>query len=161
MSGIQILATGPDLAVRGIRRIEPVIEETIREARKELQILAYLFTPKALHILNLVEEAAERGVRITMVINNLKSQPQAIKSKLKSLTKKSQNVSVFDFTGSNKEQLHAKIIVADRKRAIIGSANFTWGGMFSNYEIGVLIEDKSIWDLARVIDSLAQQSKNI
>jgi cardiolipin synthase len=161
MSHIEILATGHALITKGIRGIEPVMEEIIKEAKSEIQILAYMFTAQAHHILNLVEKAAEKGVKITIIVNNLSSQAPTIKSKLKTLAGKFSHVKVFDFIDPKKGHLHAKILVIDRKKALIGSANFSWGGMFSNYEICVLIEDENVWTLAQAVDILTQLSRKI
>ena len=40
--------------------------------------------------------------------------------------------------------LHAKVYVVDRCRAIITSANLTEGGLFTNYECGVLVDDNEV-----------------
>jgi len=40
--------------------------------------------------------------------------------------------------------LHAKVYVVDGRRAIITSANLTEGGLFTNYECGVLVDDDQI-----------------
>ena len=50
----------------------------------------------------------------------------------------------------NKSQLHSKIYIFDDKKAIVSSANLTNGGLISNYEYGILLEDKSI--VHKVID---------
>ena len=55
---------------------------------------------------------------------------------------------------ANGRQLHAKVIVVDRKGAVIGSANFSWGGMVANYEVGVLIDGYEAWKMAKLIDEL-------
>ncbi len=39
------------------------------------------------------------------------------------------------------KQLHAKLYVVDRKEAIIASANLTKGGIESNYEVGIWLND--------------------
>lgn len=41
-------------------------------------------------------------------------------------------------------RVHAKIMVADRARAIIGSANLTEGGLYDNYEYNVRINSPPI-----------------
>ena len=51
-------------------------------------------------------------------------------------------------------RLHAKVYVADRRRAIIGSANLTPSGLDHNMEYGVLIDDPSV--VARVHRDLMQ-----
>lgn len=76
MSMVQILAKGPELIKNGARGIEPVIEELINSSEKEIHIMAYIFTPSALHILHLLDQAAERGVRITVVVNRKDSQDE-------------------------------------------------------------------------------------
>ena len=42
------------------------------------------------------------------------------------------------------EILHAKILVADGRRVLAGSANPTFRGMMKNYELGFLVEDGKI-----------------
>jgi len=157
---VEILATGPELIGKGIRGIEPVIEEIIRQADSEIHLMAYLVTPSAMRILELLDEAAERGVKITMVVNNLNSQDATIVSALNSMSKKYRHVKVFNFNDPEGRQLHAKVIVADRKKAIVGSANLSWGGMYSNYEIGLLIEGEPAWQLAAIVDFLGHCTSN-
>jgi len=155
---VKILATGLELIGKGIRGIEPVIEEIIRQANSEIHLMAYLVTPSAMKILRLLDEAAERGVKIRMVINNLGSQDATIVSALKSMSKKHPHVRIFNFNDPRGRQLHAKVIVVDRKKAVVGSANLSWGGMYSNYEIGLLVDGEPAWQLAAIIDFLAYES---
>ena len=51
-------------------------------------------------------------------------------------------------------KLHAKAIVADARTALIGSANFTAGGLRLNYEVGVRTSGRVARDLVRVVDLL-------
>jgi cardiolipin synthase len=62
---------------------------------------------------------------------------------------------VHSFESNGKDYLHAKALIIDRKKAIIGSANLSWGGMFSNHEIAVLLEGKEMWSLASLLELLA------
>ena len=155
MSEIQILATGPELVREGLRAIESVMQEIILGASKEIQIVGYVFTPQASQILALVRQAAEKGISVTFVVNNLDSQNEKVKLELLQLRKSYPRVRVVDFHDKEGRQLHAKVVVADRRSAVIGSANFSWGGMVANYEIGVLIVGDAAWKLAQVIDRLA------
>ena len=156
MNRIEILATGPELIQRGIRGIEPVVEEIINDAENEIQMVAYIFTSRAIHLLNLMERAAERGIKIDMIINHLESQDEAVRSKLSFLSSRFPHVKIFNFVDPEGRQLHAKIIVVDRKSAVIGSANFSWGGMYANYEIGLLLQGEVVWKLAGIIDFFTQ-----
>lgn len=152
MNKVQILATGFEFMKEGVRGIEPVIEELINSAQEEIHIMAYIFTPSALHILHLLNDAAERGIKITMVVNRIEFQDEQIKAWLNSAGKKFPHVRVVNFCNPEGRQLHAKVIVSDRNRALVGSANFSWGGMVANYEIGILLEGDLAWKLAELID---------
>lgn len=48
--------------------------------------------------------------------------------------------------------LHAKVYAADRREAIITSANLTRGGLLTNYEYGVLLSDPSV--VGQIVDDL-------
>ena len=158
MTEVMILATGPELVRDGARAIEPVIEELMLDAKAEIHIVAYLFTSQASRFLRLLRETAERGIRLTIVVNHLEAQDRTVRDRLLFLAEKFAHVTVTSFT-KNGAQLHAKTVVADRKRAVVGSANFSWGGMTTNYELGVLLEGDAAWDLARLIDLLATKPK--
>jgi cardiolipin synthase len=150
----EIIGTGPEFIKSGIRGIEPTTEEIIRGAKVEIQVMVYVFTSNALHILSLLENAAKRGIRITIIVNNLDTQEQVIISKLREIADHFPYVRILNFIDNKKRQLHAKVVIADRKKAIVGSANLSWGGMYSNYEVGVRIEGKGAWKLAELVDSL-------
>jgi phosphatidylserine/phosphatidylglycerophosphate/cardiolipin synthase-like enzyme len=156
----EIVGTGPDFVTKGIRGIEPLTEETIRSAASEIQIMAYVFTRRALHLLALLEKAAEQGIQITIIVNHLNSQEPIIVSKLRELADHFPYVKVLDFN-VRRQQLHAKVIIADRARAILGSANFSWGGLYANYEVGVRVEGELAWKLSGLVDSLGAGLKKI
>lgn len=69
----------------------------------------------------------------------------------------------FESNGGNifqKQMLHAKVVVVDRKKAVLGSANFSWGGMAAHYEIGVLLEGDEAWTLSKLVDDVADSPEN-
>ncbi len=154
---VEILATGQELIEGGTRAFEPVIEETIKGAKKEVQVLAYVFTPHAGRILDLLENVSERGIAVTLVLNSIGSQDKSVRLQLGRIAK-FQHVRIYDFAGKEGKQLHAKVIVADRNRALVGSANLSWGGMFGNYEVGVFLEGHAAWKLAGLIDTLVDKA---
>jgi len=51
--------------------------------------------------------------------------------------------------------LHIKALVADGRRAYVGSANFTWGGIGQQAELGVLLEGPSVSRIAAYLQQLA------
>ncbi len=158
MNRVQIVGTGPDFVGQGVRSVEPVLEELIRGSRQEIHLAAYLFTPEATGLIDLLSAAANRGVKQTIVVNRLSTQDSEVRSRLTKLVMNSSDVNLRDYS-PKKSQLHAKVLVADRSRALIGSANFTWGGMVSNYELGLYVEGELCWKLAHLIDILASKSR--
>lgn len=64
-------------------------------------------------------------------------------------------VKIVDFYDPRGEELHAKVIVVDRQKAVVGSAYFTRNGMVLNREIAVLINGCAAWNLASLIGRLS------
>ena len=153
MSTVEVLATGQKFLKHGLRGTGPVIEDLISDATDEVHMLAYVITPHAKHVLDLLEAALERGVRVTIVVNKLAGQNPTVVERFKGLSKTHRYFRVADFD-TPKIDLHAKVIVVDRKRAVVGSANLSFGGMTKNHEIGVSFEGKEAWKLSKIIDSL-------
>jgi phosphatidylserine/phosphatidylglycerophosphate/cardiolipin synthase-like enzyme len=160
LNKVQIVGTGPDFVGLGVRSVEPVLHELLQGARREIHLAAYLFTPEATGLIDLLQSAAGRGVRQTIVVNRISSQDPDIRTRLIELAHSSAEVNLRDYS-LKKSQLHAKVVVADRSRALVGSANFTWGGMVSNYELGILVEGELCWQLAHMVDVLADGSKAV
>lgn len=78
-----------------------------------------------------------------------------VRSRLAALSAEYSWVTVVDFTYTTGNQIHAKVVVVDRRKAVVGSANFSWRGMYGNYEIGVLIRNKPAWTLGKIVDRLS------
>jgi phosphatidylserine/phosphatidylglycerophosphate/cardiolipin synthase-like enzyme len=57
--------------------------------------------------------------------------------------------------GRPKELVHAKVVVADRQVAYVGSANLTAGGMTDTVEVGVLLRGPCVDTVADFVDGLA------
>lgn len=150
---IEILGTGELFTGYGVRSIGVVIGELVRSAKNEIQVMAYLITSP--DFIDLLVEAAEKGIKITAIINSLSEQPVNIKNKLENATGRFPYFRVREFSAKNKGNLHAKVIVVDREKAIVGSANFTRSGIASgNHEIAVLVRGKEAEKLAGLIDRL-------
>lgn len=141
--------------------MESSMLELINYAKDEIQIISYAITNGANNILSAIDEALGRGVRVTFVINSNEEMSKRINSSLYSLKNKYTYIKIRLFNSTEKADLHAKIMVADRKSAIVGSSNLTSRGLIWNLEIGFFIEDRSVWKLAEVIDKIAEMSTQI
>ena len=155
---IRIVATGPRFIGSGIRSFESVIEELINSADDEIHVAVYLIAPSASHIIRLIESKAECGVRVNILVNSLDELDVRIKNSLiklrENFPKSVRVVSFGDLKKPGEGDFHAKILIVDRKKALIGSANLSWGGTVANYEIGILIEGEIAWQMAGLIDEL-------
>ena len=159
MTDLTILATGSDLIRDEVRGTEPATRELIMGTREEIHVLAYTVSTEGMHIINLLETGLRRGLRICLVVNKMHEKDRTVVDALLGLNRKYSRLVLGDFHDPGGRDLHAKVLVADREAAIIGSANMSWRGMSGNYEIGVLIRDKSCWKLADMIDGLAEKFK--
>jgi len=102
LTSVEILATGPELIRQGIRGTEPVVEETIQSAKKGIQVIAYVFTYNAKRVLDLLDQAARKGVKVAVTVNNVKKQESRVKTKLEKL----EGVApVFDFDDPHGKQV--------------------------------------------------------
>ena len=153
----QVLVTGRYFAGFGLRAIGPVLQELIQSAEVELHLIAYLLTESGAPLIELLEIALERGVKVTFILNEYEGNSAELKSRLRSMAQRHEHAKLLTYNEKESGSLHAKVLVADRKRAVVGSANLSWGGMVTNNEIAVLVEDGSAWELASLIDRLGTQ----
>ena len=129
MTRVEILSTHPDILKLGVRSTERSMLELIYGAKDELQIISYAITTGANKVLTAIGEALSRGVKLTFVINGNEELSQRIVASLNSLKDKYNHSKIYVFNSGENVDLHAKIMVADRKLAIIGSSNLTSRGL--------------------------------
>lgn len=147
-----ILATGERLVGAGVRSFEPVMMELIEGAVSEVQIAAYRFDPSFVGVLELLLERGVRGVETTVVTRDIAGQHRRVQAALGKLARTQR---VVEFPDREHSLLHMKVLVADRREALLGSANFTMGGLVSNYELGVWLNGDEAWQISRLVDLLA------
>jgi phosphatidylserine/phosphatidylglycerophosphate/cardiolipin synthase-like enzyme len=154
-----LLITGQHFGRKGLRGVLPVMQELVGAARRELHLLAYVVTRSALPLIEQIDTALSRGIRATIVVNVIPGQAIELLDELSELGARYPHAAVRFFQADDGSQLHAKVLVCDRERAVLGSANYTWGGLVTNHEVGVLLDGRPAWELARLTDRLALESK--
>nr|WP_092075119.1 phospholipase D family protein [Dendrosporobacter quercicolus]NSL49634.1 hypothetical protein [Dendrosporobacter quercicolus DSM 1736]SDN33866.1 cardiolipin synthase [Dendrosporobacter quercicolus] len=154
MKEVRYLATGSQWLGRGIESVHSNVCQMIEETSQELIIVAYSIGTGAIETIDSLEALLHRGVNVKILVNRFDGQPQGIREAIFRLSQSYLNFRVFDFSPSDGSDLHAKVIISDRKRAIIGSANLSWRGMVTNHEIAVMIGDDSIELVAKVVDEI-------
>ncbi len=120
---------------------EAAFRHLFREATEELVLVSPFIGSEPVEVL--CEEVSRRNLTTTLTIRCVAnfSPPHLLSgsvdsSALLKLTTACPRTQVFHLGG-----LHAKVYIADRKAALITSANFTLGGWRRNRELGLRLED--------------------
>ncbi len=150
---IHIVATGEAWVGSGIRSFASMIKEVIEECRNSLSLTIYTISDE--EIVRSIKNALERGVSVEIFVYypNDSTANESTKN-IFALEKDYNNLLLHRISD---KLLHAKVIVADGKRFITGSANATFSGMVTNYELGLLIEDRKV--AYRILDLLRRISQ--
>jgi len=144
----------------GIRSINSLLEESLPKAIAEVQIVAYRITKGSGEFLQWLAACLNRGLRVSLVINRFEKQSTTIKEQLLQLSHEFPYFTLLDFCPEDaSEDLHAKIIVIDRTKALIGSSNITWKGLVLNHELGVFIEGPTAARISGLIDTLERDQR--
>jgi len=138
----------------GIGSIESALGKLFREAKQEILLTAYSITSGADILFDWLDIALSRGVEIKMIVNHLEGQPPVVIQKLQGLVKKYQHFYLYDFHRDEWVDLHAKLVVADRQIAIVGSSNLSRRGLLTNYELALSITGQVATDIACAVDSI-------
>ncbi|OKI54196.1 hypothetical protein AMK17_24565 [Streptomyces sp. CB00072] len=130
-----------------------MVSELIDSARTELLLVSYASYPPA-SLSAALASAATRGVEVTLLLEQQADNPKFTGSTGFSRLP----VTRLSWPAHQREPgaaLHAKIIVVDRRVALIGSANLTGHAFEKNFECGILLRDAdSARAIAGHIDSL-------
>jgi len=155
---VEIIATGKGFESPGVRSFETVIKELFQSAQIEVQVAIYLISPSAIDLVQFLGDRASRGIRVTIILNSLKETCSSVRQILLNFSRTLGDLfRVYSFKERFGTDLHAKVVVVDRKKAIIGSSNFSWGGMVENHEMGVMVEGYPAWQIATLLDNLVDE----
>lgn len=148
-----IVWTGPASGVHTARLTSAVVSELIDSARSELLLVSYAAFPPASLTASL-DAAAARGVKVTLLLEQPADNPAFHQGSAFPTVPAER----WSWPIQNREPgaaLHAKIIVVDRRTALIGSANLTSHAFEKNLECGILLRDSAHANaIARHLDSL-------
>lgn len=153
-NGVTVAVTGLAWMGSGIGSIETSMESLFRESRQEILITAYAVSNAADMILNWMEGSLSRGVLIRFAINKLNEQPQGVARRLNELNQIFPHFHLYTFQGDGDEDLHAKVIVADRNSAIVGSSNLSRRGLHTNHELALIVKGQGAQAVAEALDKL-------
>jgi len=139
------VVSGTDLDPRSYPRLTgETVVALIGQAHRELLIAtAYIDGGGARALLPSLAAAAARGVAIEFAAVERLARDGAIDLIERELAASRATLDIRrldDVAGFP----HVKVLVADRERAYLGSANFTFPGMTSNFELGALVEGEDV-----------------
>jgi cardiolipin synthase len=154
---IDIAVTGKYWVGRGAGSITTALKQLLLQAEDEVQITSYSLGRNTLDLIDTLDRLSARGIRVQLIVNKFNNQPPEAKTRLKEISRRYPYFTLLNFEPKNKsEELHAKIIVVDRRYAMIGSPNISWHGMIANHEIAIIVENGVSAKIASMIDKLAR-----
>jgi phosphatidylserine/phosphatidylglycerophosphate/cardiolipin synthase-like enzyme len=156
---VNVVATGLSWLGGGIRSVEQALISLVAEATQEILVTAYSLTSGSGRVMERVTRAASSGIRCVLIINRFSEQRPEARASLEALASRHPtSVTVYDFQDKAAEGLHAKVLVVDRKAAVIGSANLTFHGMTASHELGLVVRGPTAASVASAIDLLTGSS---
>lgn len=155
-ANVRVVVSGSAWMGSGLGSIESALYQLFEQANDEVTIVAYAISNAATMLFQQLTALLQRGIRVRLLVNRFTRQPPGVQKQCHDLQRRFSNLmQVFSFTPQSDEaDLHAKIILVDRKYALVGSANLSLRGLMDNHELGVVIEGAGAADIARAIDQL-------
>lgn len=139
----------------GIGSIDTAVERLMASTERDAIVVTYSLTAGARTFFGCLKECLSRGVRVALIVNRLIEQDAFALEMLTALTREFRNLHAYDFTDPTGGELHAKLIIADRRQAIVGSANLSWSGMVANHELAMVVTDQAdVQWVAEAVDRL-------
>lgn len=154
---MNVAVTGGAWMGSGVGSIESALTALFREAEEEVTLTAYAISDSADLLFDMLDAALARGIQVKLIVNRLSGQPARAVGQLRALAQIYPHLHLYDFTLKEGEDLHAKVIVADRRRAMVGSSNLSRRGLIANHELAVLIEGAPAEEIARVLEFLCSR----
>jgi len=152
---IQVVVTGLAWMGAGIRSIEVVLDELLQSAQDEIWITAYSISNLSNRFSGKIESVLARGVKVHLIINRLDTQAEAVVRSLRSLALRYPFFHLYSFEGDDEMvDLHAKIVVVDNEKALVGSANISFRGWTTNHELAVLISGPAVNEISKTVTRL-------
>lgn len=148
----QLIATLP-LRDSPVSSTRDALRVLITSASRELLVIGFSITDPTFR--DLLVRRAQAGVHVTVVGDRKTRAARDLRRDWPSGLPLNALEDVE--TQDDQRHIHAKVVVADRARALVGSANFTGSGMGRNMEMGVVVEGKVAQDIASCMDSMLEK----
>jgi len=148
-----IVVSGPVSNSADVRLTSSVVSELIHDCRELLLIVSFA----AFGVTEVVHElarATQRGVRMDLVLETTAEEGGALRGPVGAAAafKAIRQDATFwtwpadrrPAVGASRAALHAKLVAADERIALLGSANLTDKALALNLELGVIVRDPAV-----------------
>ncbi|MEH1014214.1 DISARM system phospholipase D-like protein DrmC [Micromonospora sp. CPCC 206060] len=151
----ELVVSGPTSPSVPVRLTSSVVVELVRAARHSLLVVSFAAYGVAEVVRELVA-ASSRGVRIDLVLEDSVDAGGSLRGPLGASAAFAELRDRATFwhwparrrpgtsTGTSRVSLHAKIIAADTRAALVSSANLTDRALSNNLEVGVVLHDPEV-----------------
>lgn len=154
-----ILVTGPLWIRKGYRSIGVVTRELAMEAENEALMTLYTPGSTAEPAKDLLETLLRKPITVHVIVNGWSKQPEHLKRTLLDLKRKTPlRLRIYNFKTRKGCILHAKVFAIDGRKAVVGSSNLSWSGIYNNYEMAVLLEGKDAERVTHLLYTLIRSS---
>jgi cardiolipin synthase len=153
-----VAVTGLAWMGSGIGSIESAMEQLFHDAEHEILITTYSMSSAADLFIDWLEASLAKGILIRIAINKFAEQPRDVVTRFTKIMNIYPHCYLYSYEGDETQDLHAKVIVADRKVAIVGSSNISRHGFITNHELAVVIRGNNAEKVAFALDKLFSSS---
>lgn len=155
---VTVAVTGTAWMGAGVGSIQSALNKMFSSARDEISMTAYALGIGGDSVVEWIENALSRGVRVRLVVNRFDEQPGQVTAELRRLRTEHAHFELFDFAEGENADLHAKAVVADRHDAVVGSSNLSRRGFVDNHELALVVRGTAASTVATVLDRLFASS---
>lgn len=161
---IRVLVTGRLwVGARGARTTGSVLFDMMADTHQELIVVAYRFTIAMRELRKSFEGVLGRGCLVKLIIDSSNGIHAAEAKYLDNLLRNYPNFELWDFLDKDSEgrgaQLHAKVVISDRRMAVVGSANLSKNGLVANHELGLQITGRPVTGICYAIDQMLEDGQ--
>ncbi len=149
----EVVVSGPASPSVPVRLTSSVISGIIHDSRESLLVVSFAAFGVA-EVVTALQHATQRGVSIDLVLESAEEDggtlhgPAGASAAFQALR---QHATFWTWpanrrplAGGSRAALHAKLVTADERIALLGSANLTDKALAHNLELGVLLRDTNV-----------------
>ena len=148
-----VVISGPTSDSTAVRLTSSVISELIHDSQKSLLVVSFAAFGVT-EVVRELERASQRGVRIDLILERTADQGGTLHGPVgaSAAFEAIRHDATFwawpenrrPVVGASRAALHAKLVAADERIALLGSANLTDKALAVNLELGVIIRDPNV-----------------